>query len=82
MGGPRMMCNACGKVEIALMKVFCPACERQMGGGSLRGFGATFDLQSGTSRSWYVGRDGIERWADNGQPTVHAAPAQPDGVGK
>jgi hypothetical protein len=35
---------------------------------SLRGFGTTFDLQTGAARSWYVGADGIKRWADNDQP--------------
>jgi hypothetical protein len=74
-----MMCNSCGKVEIALMKVFCPACEIQMG-GSLRGFGTTFELRSGTSRGWYVGRDGVRRFVDNGQIVPAAAPGSPEGM--
>ena len=26
------------------------------------------DLHIGTSRQWVIGRDGVKRWADNGQP--------------
>ena len=33
------------------------------------GFGTTIDLTTGTPRQWYIGRDGIKRWADNDQPT-------------
>lgn len=32
------------------------------------GFGTTFDLERGTSRQWYMKRDGVKRWADTGQP--------------
>lgn len=32
------------------------------------GFGTTLDLERGTSRQWWMGRDGVKRWADNGQP--------------
>lgn len=32
------------------------------------GFGMELDLQTGRVRRWYVGRDGIQRWADNDQP--------------
>lgn len=32
------------------------------------GFGATLDFERGTSRQWVMGRDGVKRWADNGQP--------------
>lgn len=39
------------------------------------GFGTTMDLERGTSRQWVVGRDGVKRWADNGEPVV--APAEP-----
>lgn len=31
----------------------------------LRGFGMMMDLERGTMRAWYVGNDGIKRWADN-----------------
>lgn len=26
------------------------------------------DLERGTSRQWYMGRDGVKRWADTGEP--------------
>lgn len=32
----------------------------------LRGFGFTFE--NGHVRNWYVGADGVQRWADNDQP--------------
>lgn len=32
---------------------------------SLRGFGTSFDLQHGTSRSWYIDAEGAKRWVDN-----------------
>lgn len=32
------------------------------------GFGTTLDIERGTSRKWVMGRDGVKRWADNGQP--------------
>ena len=32
------------------------------------GFGTTLDLERGTSRQWVIGRDGVKRWADNGEP--------------
>lgn len=36
----------------------------------LRGFGFTLELgpQGMAVRSWYVGSDGVERWADNDEP--------------
>lgn len=34
----------------------------------LRGFGVTFDLETGRSRMWYVGADGVKRWADDDAP--------------
>lgn len=34
----------------------------------LRGFGVTFDLETGSVRQWYVGADGVKRWADNDAP--------------
>lgn len=30
---------------------------------TLRGFGMTF--ANGAARNWYVGADGVKRWADN-----------------
>ena len=36
--------------------------------GITGGFGTTMDLERGTSRKWVVARDGITRWADNGEP--------------
>jgi len=32
------------------------------------GFGFTFDIESGVSRPWSIGSDGIKRWADSGDP--------------
>ena len=31
------------------------------------GFGPTFDLRTGVARGWRIGRDGVQRWADNDQ---------------
>lgn len=36
--------------------------------GITGGFGTTLDLERGTSRKWVMGRDGVKRWEDNGQP--------------
>lgn len=48
--------------------------------GPLRGFGVTI-MAEGSARRWYVGADGIKRWADNDKPAD--APAQePDQAGK
>lgn len=35
---------------------------------NLRGFGFTLDIRQGFSRRWYVGADGVQRWADNNEP--------------
>lgn len=35
---------------------------------ALRGFGVTFDLETGRSRMWYVGADDVKRWADTDAP--------------
>lgn len=32
------------------------------------GFGMTMDLESGVTRRWEMGRDGVKRWTDNGEP--------------
>jgi hypothetical protein len=34
----------------------------------LRGFGFRFDIATGAVRRWYMGADGVQRWADNDQP--------------
>ena len=33
--------------------------------GTLRGFGLTFDTQTGGMRNWYIDGEGAKRWADN-----------------
>jgi hypothetical protein len=33
-----------------------------------RGFGTKVDLARGAARPWVMGRDGVKRWADNGEP--------------
>lgn len=33
----------------------------------MRGFGFTFDIERGVSRSWVSGPDGIKKWADTGE---------------
>lgn len=30
------------------------------------GFGMTLDLSRGSMRRWVIGRDGVQRWDDNG----------------
>lgn len=32
------------------------------------GFGFTHDVESGLSRKWVIGSDGVKRWHDNGDP--------------
>ena len=34
----------------------------------MRGFGIEFDLKTGASRRWHIGRDYIKRWADTHLP--------------
>lgn len=29
------------------------------------GFGSQIDLERGTCRRWYMGRDGVKRWVDD-----------------
>lgn len=36
----------------------------------MQAFGTTFDLQRGTARRWYQGKDGIRRWADKHEPCL------------
>lgn len=33
----------------------------------MRGFGTTFDLETGRVRNWYSGPDGVKKWADTGE---------------
>jgi len=33
-----------------------------------KGFGMTLDMQSGSMRNWFIGRDGVKRWADTQEP--------------
>lgn len=33
----------------------------------MRGFGITFELQTGRVRNWYSGPDGVKKWADTGE---------------
>jgi len=42
----------------------------------LRGFGLVFG--AGGVRNWYVGQDGIRRWADNDKPVDIPAPGAPE----
>ena len=35
---------------------------------SLRGFGFTFDVQTGRTRNWYIDPEGVKRWADDDSP--------------
>ena len=32
------------------------------------GFGSTLDLESGVTRRWVIGRDGVKRWLDTNEP--------------
>jgi hypothetical protein len=32
------------------------------------GFGMTIDTETGLSRRWVIGRDGVKRWLDTGDP--------------
>lgn len=38
--------------------------------GITGGFGTTMDLERGTTRKWVMGRDGVKRWADTGEPVT------------
>ena len=33
-------------------------------GEVMRGFGTTFDLETGRVRHWFSGPDGVKKWAD------------------
>ena len=46
------------------------------------GFGTTMDLERGTSRQWVMGRDGVKRWADNGEPVEKKPSSLPDDVAR
>lgn len=32
------------------------------------GFGVSIDLETGAARAWYMGPDGVQRWADTDEP--------------
>ena len=32
------------------------------------GFGMIMDLERGTMRQWAMGKDGVKRWVDSGEP--------------
>jgi hypothetical protein len=49
--------------------------------GITGGFGTTMDLKRGTSRQWVIGRDGVKRWADNGEP-MQKPPTLPNDVAR
>lgn len=52
-------------------------------GSSLRGFGFTFDVATGRARNWYMGPDGVQRWADDDTPVDPEAKARKSlGVGE
>lgn len=42
----------------------------------LRGFGVTI-MAAGHARRWYVGADGVQRWADNDRPVSESAVQSP-----
>ena len=33
-----------------------------------KGFGMAMDLRSGSMRNWFIGSDGVRRWADTQEP--------------
>ena len=33
----------------------------------MRGFGTTFDLETGRVRHWFSGPDGVQKWADTSE---------------
>ena len=39
----------------------------------MRGFGTTFDLETGRVRHWFSGPDGVKKWADTGELVEHEA---------
>ena len=50
--------------------------------GITGGFGITMDLERGTSRQWVIGRDGVKRWADNGEQVQRQAVTLPNDVAR
>lgn len=50
--------------------------------GITGGFGTTIDLERGTSRQWVMGRDGVQRWADNGEPVQQPTAELPNDVAR
>lgn len=49
--------------------------------GITGGFGFTYDTETGIGRQWYMGADGIGRWADNDQPMRCPKCDRPSDVG-
>ena len=50
--------------------------------GITGGFGTTMDLERGTSRQWVIGRDGVKRWADSGEPVQKPETTLPNDVAR
>lgn len=45
------------------------------------GFGVFFDFKNGSIRHWFMGCDGIKRWADNNEP-VNKSAALPNDIAR
>ena len=50
--------------------------------GITGGFGTTMDFERGTSRQLVMGRDGVKRWNDNGEPVQKQAATLPNDVAR
>lgn len=50
--------------------------------GITGGFGTTMDLERGISRKWVMGRDGVKRWADNGEQVQQQSATLPNDVAR
>ena len=37
------------------------------------GFGFVLDINNGTIRHWFLGKDGIKHWVDNNEPVNESA---------
>lgn len=70
MNGPKVVCSGCGEVEVGIFSPVCADCQQVAGlaiqPAPLRGWGTRFS--HGGARDWYVGQDGVQRWADNDEP--------------
>jgi hypothetical protein len=50
----------------------------------MRGFGFSFDLDSGMSRAWYIDKHGVKRWHNDDSVVIRQLPfdvARCEGVG-